>query len=148
MRLENCKLIEQTEDIDCFKVLYEVKGNFISKVFRMHKYLSPYRDDKYYIGRMKSIKKENFICIEPEIDTIETGAFHSYMNLKEAEKAAIFLNETLDKDRFKRAVIARCVIPKSSKYTFKGTFFGDDSYASQKIVIKDIIYVTSQKQYK
>ena len=47
--------------------------------------------------------------------------------------------ETMEDAKYLSHVVAKCIIPKGSKY-YKGTFLGDISYASDRLTYLKIIY--------
>lgn len=117
--------INLTDYIICYKVCVVNSNN---------EFVSPWQKEKYILGALKSIDK-NIIPINPVM--IEENAFHSFSTIDAA------MNFTHDAD-LSNAVIIKCIIPKNSNYTYKGTFQLSyqiyESYASEKIIPISVIY--------
>ena len=139
MCLKKAKLVQQTEDIVCYKVL---RGRKHSVTL-----YSPYQYAKYEIGKKLRLKRTNpEIYARTEKGKTETnyiiqgGAYHSFITKEQAKKwckSRIYF----DGDDY---VVVECIIPKTAKYVYKG-MFGDgtrkeNSYASSEIKPIKVIY--------
>ena len=126
MCLYNAKrVVHDGEDLVCYKV--------VSADMR-----SPYFPRKRWkIGKTESIK-ERMLPVVTNNGEIHDGAYHTYVNLKDAMNRVAYYP-----DRY----VLECIIPHTSKYTYKGTvpsfFPNEDSvqnYASQKLKPIKILY--------
>ena len=119
MCLNNVKRVRQTKDIVCYKVL-RIDNDSVM--------FSPYYAAKSWkLGRTETLRRNapDRTVDENGIYKIHGGAYHSYVNVNEIEKS-YFLHS--------RYAVCKCIIPKNSKYVYKGiSSNGTQGYASQKL---------------
>ena len=148
MCLDRIKKLNQKKDIICYKVFHSVVNDYGG--FSM---LSIIRDYPYEMGAVHSTNTDF-----PEIKYIKYNgpnkkpyirgnSFHSFKTLYGAKKfAKLFAgrNDTMP-EKSKAILVAKCIIPSDSNFTYKGRFIESDfnlrSYASEKL--KPIEIVTS-----
>jgi predicted small secreted protein len=119
MCLNNAVRIRQTKDIVCYKVL---------RIYKDSVMFSPYYTAKSWkLGKTETLRRNapDMTVYEDGIRKIHGGAYHSYINVNEIEKA-YFIDS--------RYAVCKCIIPKNSKYVYKGiSSNGTQGYASQKL---------------
>jgi len=156
MCLTKAKLIKTENDIVCYKVLKIRSGKLLSPIigrdFHQITYeyelnrteLQPYyiypeyriQSEKEYMG--KKFKKSSI--------TIGNGAFHSF----KYERSAFKYAKRLSYDSFYATefpgdicqyIVVKCIIPKNSKYIYKGKISGEHmiGYASSAITPIEIV---------
>ena len=123
MCLDKARKVNLKRNIRCYKVL---EYDSLRK-----KLYSPFQYEDYDIGETKEI---NAIC--PDIYSsgdIHGNAYHTYKRKRDA------IRECRDWGRF---CVVKCIIPKDSKYVYKGVCCRDKSYASQKLIVKKSYILT------
>ena len=139
MCLEKANLVQQTDDIVCYKVLRGRKHNVIL--------CSPYQNTTYELGKKLRLRRS-----EPKIYArtdrgksetnyiIQGGAYHSFITKEQAKKWCKALASFEDTDY----VVVECIIPKTAKYVYKGMFGSDakkeNGYASSEIKPIKVVY--------
>lgn len=109
MCLTVTKKIKPTEDIVCYKCV---------RVYTLHNsyaHVSPFYKHTVWIpnvtNHIKPAEREIILNKEPQKnDMIESGAFHTYKNLSDAEAEATAFGLR----------VLECVIPKESMYVYEG----------------------------
>lgn len=130
MCLSKAKRIFPEEDIVCYKVLQKTQTYPI-------RYFSPYYNTKEWtLGKVEALRKRTDACTVVGCFSSEKliygGAYHTYSSLLAAQQFA---------DRFSSLVVVKCIIPKSSKYVYKGTISdGKEGFASQKLKPIKVVY--------
>ncbi len=118
MCLTYAKIVEQTEDIICYKIFVKDLDHYEEEDEKG--LYSPYRWSPYKIGKMKTTRQKS-----PQIRNyggrcpcIERKAFHSFKNLDDA------VDWTIRRFRIGKEpyCIVECIIPKDSKYTYSGIY--------------------------
>lgn len=139
MCLEKAKLVQQTEDIVCYKVL---RGRKCSVTL-----YSPYQNAKYELGKKLKLRRtEPKIYARTEKGKTEAnyiihgGAYHSFIAKEQAKKWCKSMTCFDDADY----VVVECIIPKTAKYIYKGMFGSgakkENGYASSEIKPIKVIY--------
>ena len=99
-------------------------------------YFSPYRFQIVTFNTVLTAKGFFQFDCEPRVDpvynkiVIESGAFHSYVHKFKADNT--ILNGLWDR------YVAKCIIPKGSKYILGYSYGYVPNYASQQIIYKEI----------
>lgn len=108
------------QDIICYKLYIRIQN----------KYVSPFQKcDMPNINELVTTELQ-----KPGELFIEKG-FHSFAYLEDAENT----NEWLESVSYYKSCIAKCIIPKGSRF-YAGKFDGDEySYCSESIKIEGII---------
>ena len=142
MCLVKCHKLNINEDIICYKYVTVKLDGYL--------YQSPVRKNTFWqIGKQKEIKNLTGEISEYKakllhnsyIDKINGCAYHTFENLEDAMTYASFGSP-------RHYAILKCIIPKSSKYVFKGeNFEGKQSYASQKLKPIEIVKVTAEEVF-
>lgn len=140
MCLYEATKINPKEDITCYKLVETGRLRYSNTpptnpvqppVLR-----SPYYSNKTWkLGKTETLNK----CIHPELvgSEIYGGAYHSYASLLNAVRVA-------SKHSMYEVAVLKCIIPKSSKYVYKGTVYsGDKGFASQKLKPVKVVYLNS-----
>ena len=138
MCLVDCNKIEKKDDIICYKVVKNLNDVTFS---------SPFKSATIWeIGKQKEIKNTSIsnlkkyslykqkVITNSHMHKIYGCAYHTFTTEEEAFDYIMIL-KTIYATKFS---VLKCVIPKSSKYVYKGTFqIAEDvkykSYASQKL---------------
>lgn len=125
------------EDITCYKVLEICNPEWEVESGRKRKSKKTVFGSIYYPNFKWSIDKRyrSRLVIEPthiENDYAVTKAFHAYQTLEFAKSYYKTVSVT-------PCVIVRCIIPKGSKYYEGIHTVGGDGYASNQMVIKEIV---------
>lgn len=139
MCLEKANIIQLTEDIVCYKVLYGGKHDNV--------FSSPYQHTDYYLGKKLKLRRNEpkmyVRCNIRETETnfiIQGGAYHSFITKEQAKKWCKALSSFEDRS----CVVVECIIPKTCKYVYKGIFGTDNrkenSYASSEIKPIKVVY--------
>lgn len=140
MCLINAKKITTQEDIVCYKILRVNPNELDSDMW------SPYFKHKIWkIGRTETLKRD-----EPDIFyygdydekkiSVGSGAYHSYQNIHNMPVEFFLRSEY---------VVCKCIIPKSSKYIYKGFVNGNGiGYASQKLKPIEFVHVDKFELFK
>ena len=138
MCLEKANLVQQTDDIVCYKVLKGWKYDDIL--------YSPYRDSEYVVGKKKKLKRT-----QPELFrtdkgnlTVGGGAYHSFITKEQAKKWCKIMSDSDFNTWHSGYLVVECIIPKTAKYVYKG-IFGDgtrkeNGYASSEIKPIKVVY--------
>lgn len=121
-------------NITCYKVL------LINKINDEIQYVSPYQNEPYMIEQIKSIDKNEPEFYTQHIDNreynlIRGDGLYSYKNLKDAIAEC---NQKL------YSVVVKCIIPKSSKFVYKGHIFYSPytpAFVSQQLKPIEIVHV-------
>ena len=159
MCLYTCHRIEPKEDITCYKIVVTYKNI-------KDTYGSPFHVKRWRLGETCSIPKHQYET-EPVVKYFKKGwqgsfsmikgaAFHTYKRQEDAIYVlSMFRNNVIvgmakERDRY---VLAKCTIPKNSKYIFEGECSSPyitqpEGYASEQLRVDEIIDVTSElEQY-
>lgn len=139
MCLEKAKLVQQTEDIVCYKVLRGRK--------RSVTLYSPYQNTAYELGKKLKLRRaEPKIYARTEKGKTETnyiingGAYHSFITKEQAKNWCKSMASFADCDY----VVVECIIPKTAKYVYKGIFGEgkrkENGYASSEIKPIKVVY--------
>lgn len=135
-------------DITCYKVLLTYK--------RENWFGSPFVSNMWKLGETKQIKDSYFLPYDLYHDVrlrtsqkIDVGAYHTFKNKEDAIALLDRIRNMIIVGRIKdpsRYVLAKCTIPKDSKYVFRGkcniTYNNQvDGYASEKLRVDEIIDV-------
>lgn len=134
MCLEKANLVQQTEDIVCYKVL-------CGRTHSVTLY-SPYRNSEYVVGKKKKLKRTQPDLFRTDKGnlTVGGGAYHSFITKEQAKKWCKSMTCFDDADY----VVVECIIPKTAKYVYKGMFGSgakkENSYASSEIKPIKVIY--------
>lgn len=106
-------------DITCYKIYIYING----------RYVSPYQK-----CNMPSINELATTELQRSGDFYIEKGFHSFACLEDAEVEAEWFEDMHNYE----SCIAKCIIPKGSKY-YWGKFRDDYSYCSESFIIKEII---------
>ena len=145
MYLVDCNKIEQKNDIICYKVVKNINDVTFS---------SPFKSATIWeIGKQKEIKNtsisnlKKYSCYKQKVITnshmhrIRGCAYHTFTT---EEDAFDYIKKSRCVNAFFHFSVLKCVIPKSSKYVYEGTFpitesINYKSYASQKLKPIEVI---------
>ena len=134
------------EDITCYKVLetWNPEWNLESsrkckskKTVLMSYFHSDFKwnIDKRYRSKMVIIQRHVVTCFD-SYDYLVSNAFHSYQTLESAKLFCRNISYQYDMDP---CAIVRCIIPKGAKYCKGMHSDGSDGYASNQIIMKEIV---------
>lgn len=140
--LEKAKLVQQTEDIVCYKVLCVRKHSVTL--------YSPYQNARYKLGKKLKLRRTGpkiyAITKKGKTETnyiIHGGAYHSFITKEQAKKWC----KGMASFDYADYVVVECIIPKTAKYVYKGMYGSDakdakkeNSYASSEIMPIKVIY--------
>lgn len=124
MCLSEAKRIFPEKDITCYKVVY-----YYNDVGKMY---SPFHSRKTWkLGQTSTLKQRTLPVIKAG-RTIEDGAYHTF----EKKCDAIRYSKCMYGGHIR---VVKCVIPKSSKYVYRGIAQGYQCLASQKLKPVEIL---------
>lgn len=129
MCLMNPMKLNRGEDITVYKVLGQDENGGLH---------SPIHNFDWVVGETASIDDKavfkEYHYFNYTATSVEGNAFHSFREKETAEqylrsKEGVFC-------KYKKFVVAECVIPADSKFVYLGAYnTGDDSYASEKLKV-------------
>ena len=134
------------EDIICYKVLeirnpewgIESGHNCKSKKTVLMSYFHSgfkWNIDKRYRSKLVIIQRQVVTCFD-SCNYLVSNAFHSYQTL---ETAKLFCRNISYQSDMEPCAIVRCIIPKGAKYCEGMHSDGSDGYASNQIIMKEIV---------
>ena len=134
------------EDIICYKVLeirnpewgVESGHNCKSKKTVLMSYFHSgfkWNIDKRYRSKLVIIQRQVVTCFD-SCKYLVSNAFHSYQTL---ETAKLFCRNISYQSDIEPCAIVRCIIPKGAKYCEGMHSDGSDGYASNQIIMKEIV---------
>ena len=134
------------EDIICYKVLeirnpewgVESGHNCKSKKTVLMSYFHSgfkWNIDKRYRSKLVIIQRQVVTCFD-SCKYLVSNAFHSYQTL---ETAKLFCRNMSYQSDIEPCAIVRCIIPKGAKYCEGMHSDGSDGYASNQIIMKEIV---------
>ena len=138
-----------TKPMTCYKVM--LKYNFPGGENRI---VSPFQTDREWElnSKFPAQDKQPFHVGSTDnesIYSIETGGFHTFKNLKDAASLKRWFDGGVY-DKYREFLVVRCEIPAGAKY-YSGNWSifwmgpeemiskGDPCYASEKLLVKDIV---------
>lgn len=123
-------------DIECWKVL---KRNFVIGKPLSAKFFSEFKKFEYKIGEVYRLESPLVCTIDYNGCYFVDEGFHSFASKEDIERYIInLINPFHSIERELSMVLARCIIPRGSKY-FEGIYASSKSYASDAIRIEEII---------
>lgn len=152
MCLVDCTKIKTNEDVICYKVVKNINNVIFS---------SPFKSATIWeIGKQKEIKNtaisnlKKYSLYKQKVITnsymhkIYGCAYHTFTT---EEDAFDYIKKSRCENAFFRFSVLKCVIPKSSKYVYEGTFSITESikyksYASQKLKPIELIKHERRRQ--
>lgn len=91
--------------------------------------------DKHYRSKLVIIQRHVVTCFD-SYNNLVSNAFHSYQTL---ESAKLFCRNISYQSDMDPCAIVRCIIPKGAKYCEGMHSDGSDGYASNQIIMKEIV---------
>lgn len=134
------------EDITCYKVL-EIRNSEwgvesghkckSKKTVLMSYFHSGFKwnIDKRYRSKLVIMQRQVVTCFD-SCKYLVSNAFHSYQTL---ETAKLFCRNISYQSDMEPCAIVRCIIPKGAKYCEGMHSDGSDGYASNQIIMKEIV---------
>lgn len=134
------------EDIICYKVLEICNPEWNLESSRKRKSEKPvlmsyfhsdfkWNMDKRYRSKLVIIQRHVVTCFD-SYNYLVSNAFHSYQTL---ETAKLFCRNISYQSDMEPCAIVRCIIPKGAKYCEGMHSDGSDGYASNQIIMKEIV---------
>ena len=134
------------EDIICYKVLEICNSEWNLESSRKRKSEKPvlmsyfhsgfkWNIDKRYRSKLVIIQRQVVTCFD-SCNYLVSNAFHSYQTLETAKLFCRYISYQSDMEP---CAIVRCIIPKGAKYCEGMHSDGSDGYASNQIIMKEIV---------